>query len=92
MKLRDVIQVLEQLHSSLMDIALPELDGIATLAEIRRDETLRHIAVFVVTASAMSGDREKILRCGFDGYIPKPIEHELLLETLRGAMETERDS
>jgi CheY-like chemotaxis protein len=71
----------------LMDIALPELDGIAALAEIRRDETLRDITVFAVTASAMTGDREKILAYGFDGYISKPIEHELLMETLRGAFE-----
>jgi len=71
----------------LMDIALPQLDGIAALAEIRHDETLRHIAVFAVTASAMTGDREKILAHGFDGYISKPIEHELLLEALRGAFD-----
>jgi signal transduction histidine kinase/CheY-like chemotaxis protein/CHASE3 domain sensor protein len=71
----------------LMDIALPELDGIAALAEIRRDETLRDIVVFAVTASAMTGDREKILAHGFDGYISKPIEHGRLMETLRGVFD-----
>jgi signal transduction histidine kinase/CheY-like chemotaxis protein/CHASE3 domain sensor protein len=71
----------------LMDIALPEIDGIAALAEIRRDEALRDIPVFAVTASAMTGDREKILAHGFDGYISKPIEHALLMEALRGALE-----
>jgi signal transduction histidine kinase/DNA-binding response OmpR family regulator/CHASE3 domain sensor protein len=71
----------------LMDIALPELDGIAALAEIRREETLRDIIVFAVTASAMTGDREKILAHGFDGYISKPIEHGRLMETLRGVFD-----
>jgi len=70
----------------LMDIALPGMDGIAALAEIRRDETLRGIPVFAVTASAMTGDREKILAHGFDGYISKPIEHDLLMKTLREAL------
>ena len=70
----------------LMDIALPDVDGMAALAELRRDETLRDIAVFAVTASAMTGDREKILAHGFDGYISKPIEHDLLTETLREAL------
>ena len=70
----------------LMDIALPEVDGIASLAELRRDEALRDIAVFAVTASAMTGDREKVLSHGFDGYISKPIEHDLLAETLREAL------
>ena len=67
----------------LMDIALPDVDGIAALVEIRKDEPLRDIAVFAVTASAMTGDREKILA---HGYISKPIEHDLLTETLREAL------
>jgi CheY-like chemotaxis protein len=72
----------------LMDIALPEVDGIAALAEIRRDEALQDIPVFAVTASAMTGDREKILAHGFDGYISKPIDHEVLMKAVRGALET----
>ena len=73
----------------LMDIALPEVDGIAALAEIRRDEALRDIPVFAVTASAMTGDREKILAHGFDGYISKPIEYEVLMRAVRGALDTQ---
>jgi signal transduction histidine kinase/CheY-like chemotaxis protein/HAMP domain-containing protein len=70
----------------LMDIALPEMDGIAAFGEIRRDEALRDITVFAVTASAMSGDREKILAHGFDGYISKPIDPDSLLRMLRQAL------
>ena len=70
----------------LMDVALREVDGIVALAEIRRDEVLRDISVLAITASAMTGDSERILAYGFDGYISKPIEHDLLAETLREAL------
>lgn len=67
----------------LMDLALPVIDGFAALTEIRKDEALLHIPVVVVTASAMKGDRDKILAHGFDGYISKPIEEEMLTRTLK---------
>jgi two-component system cell cycle response regulator DivK len=70
----------------LMDIALPVMDGLQAIAEIRTDEALRDIPVFAVTASAMTGDRETILAHGFDGYISKPIDHELLMTTLTEAL------
>jgi signal transduction histidine kinase/response regulator RpfG family c-di-GMP phosphodiesterase/HAMP domain-containing protein len=66
----------------LMDIALPVMDGFAALAAIRDDEALRDIPVVAVTASAMTGNREEILAHGFDGYISKPIDEELLRKTL----------
>ena len=71
----------------LTDIALPGLDGIQALREIRDDEALRHIPVIAVTASAMIGDREEILAHGFDGYLSKPIDHEALLNVLREFLE-----
>ncbi len=49
---------------------------------IREDETLRDIPVVAVTASAMKGNRESILAQGFDGYLSKPIEAELLERTV----------
>ena len=71
----------------LMDIAMPVMDGVQALAEIRADEALRHIPVIAVTASAMKGDRETILAHGFDGYISKPIDAELLKKTLHEALD-----
>jgi signal transduction histidine kinase/CheY-like chemotaxis protein/HAMP domain-containing protein len=71
----------------LMDIAMPVLDGIKALREIRKDDHLRHIPVIAVTASAMKGDRGTILAHGFDGYISKPIDAELLKKTLREALD-----
>lgn len=66
----------------LMDIALPVMDGFAALAEIREDEALSRIPIVAVTASAMKGDRERIIARGFNGYISKPIDEEILRKTL----------
>lgn len=71
----------------LMDIAMPVLDGVQALQEIRRDEALRHIPVIAATASAMKGDGETILAHGFDGYITKPVDAELLKKTLHEALD-----
>ena len=69
-----------QLHHPeliLLDIALPEMSGIELLNLLRKDQALCHIPVIAVTASAMKGDRESFIACGFDGYIAKPIDREL---------------
>ncbi|MEI6492749.1 MAG: response regulator, partial [Verrucomicrobiota bacterium] len=74
----------------LTDIALPGLDGIQALREIRDDEALRHIPVIAVTASAMRGDREEILAHGFDGYLSKPLDHDALINLLREFLDEPR--
>ncbi len=66
----------------LTDLAMPFMDGFAVLAALRKDEALLHIPVVAVTASAMKGDREEILAQGFDGYISKPIDEKVLMQTL----------
>jgi CheY-like chemotaxis protein len=74
----------------LTDIALPGLDGIQALREIREDKALRHIPVVAVTASAMKGDREEILAHGFDGYLAKPLDHDALINLLREFLDEPR--
>lgn len=71
----------------LMDIALPVMDGYEAFAAIREHETLCDIPVLAVTASAMQGNREEILARGFDAYISKPIDHDILLKTLQGILD-----
>ena len=57
----------------LMDIQLPGKDGFALLREIR-DSAYAGLRVLALTAHAMSGDRERAMEAGFDGYITKPID------------------
>jgi CheY-like chemotaxis protein len=57
----------------LLDIQMPVMSGWDVLKEIRNDEKLRDLTVIALTAHAMSGDHEKALAAGFDGYISKPI-------------------
>jgi two-component system cell cycle response regulator DivK len=57
----------------LMDIQLPGKDGFALLQQIR-DSPFSKLRVVALTAHAMTGDRERALTAGFDGYITKPID------------------
>jgi len=58
----------------LLDIQLPEIDGIEVLKRIRENEVTREIKVIALTAYTMRGDKERFEAAGFDGYLPKPIE------------------
>lgn len=66
----------------LMDIALPEMDGIESFKLIRADVHLSKIPVLALTASAMTSDREAILAHGFDAYLVKPIDDTEFFTTI----------
>lgn len=70
----------------LMDNALPGMDGVDAFRAIRKKPELAHIPVIALTASAMKTDREIFLAYGFDGFIPKPIIEEELLQSIRGVL------
>ena len=73
----------------LMDIQLPGKDGFTLLAEIRASDH-RSLAVLALTAHAMSGDRERALAAGFDGYITKPIDIRAFPAQVERALAGER--
>jgi CheY-like chemotaxis protein len=67
-----------------MDVQMPEMSGVEVTAAIRRKEknTGEHIPIIATTASAMKEDKERCLEAGMDAYISKPIEREVLFETI----------
>lgn len=69
-----------------MDISLPGEDGIEAFKSIRNNLDTAHIPVVAVTASVMIHDREAILAYGFDAYIAKPVDAELLFKCIRGVL------
>jgi two-component system cell cycle response regulator DivK len=73
----------------LMDIQLPGKDGYALLQEIRRSPH-PGLRVLALTAHAMSGDRERAMTAGFDGYITKPIDIRSFPQLVARALAGER--
>jgi two-component system cell cycle response regulator DivK len=67
----------------LMDVQLPGIDGVEALARLRRDERTASIPVLALTAQAMSGDRERFLEAGFDGYLSKPVDVTELIQAVQ---------
>ena len=66
----------------LMDIQLPDVDGITVLGRIRADAGLARIPVVAVSASVMPDDRLKIAGSGFDDFVPKPISLKSFVATV----------
>jgi two-component system cell cycle response regulator DivK len=67
----------------LMDIQLPDIDGVEALARLRTDERFSSVPVLALTAQAMEGDRERFLAAGFDGYLSKPVNIAELVATVK---------
>ena len=74
----------------LMDIQLPDLDGVEALRRLRADPRTAAIPVLAVTAQAMRGERDRFLEAGFDGYVSKPVNVRELIGTVRRHCEAGR--
>ena len=83
---RDAIRILRgqpDVDIVLMDIMMPEMDGIDTMREIRKIPELKALPIIAVTAKAMKGDREKCIEAGAWDYLSKPVDPEQMLAVLR---------
>lgn len=58
----------------LMDMMMPEMDGYEAIGKMKTDGEMKNIPVIAITAQAMTGDRERCLAAGADGYISKPVD------------------
>jgi two-component system cell cycle response regulator DivK len=75
----------------LMDLRMPGMSGLEAMHTLHDDEATRHIPVAVLTASAMKGEQERLLREGFDAYMQKPIDPSTFADEVRVLLETMRN-
>jgi two-component system sensor histidine kinase/response regulator len=78
----------EGFDAILMDVQMPEMDGLEATRRIRQQErqTGRHVPIIAMTAHALKGDRERCLDCGMDEYVAKPVRERQLLNALRNVL------
>ncbi|WP_168790328.1 response regulator [Paraburkholderia aromaticivorans] len=72
-----------EVHLILMDIMMPEMDGLTAMGEIRRDPRFAHLPIIALTAKAMANDRTRCLEAGADDYVSKPIDVDKLVALCR---------
>ncbi len=83
---RDAINILMEdpdIDIVLMDIMMPEMDGMETIQEIRKVSRLKNLPIVAVTAKAMKGDREKCIEAGAWDYLSKPVDSAQMITVLR---------
>jgi len=74
------VEVIKEPDMILMDIRMPILNGYDALKIIRKKHP--EIPIIAITAYAINGDRERGLKAGFNEYLPKPVSHKVLMETI----------
>ena len=70
----------------LMDLGLPVMDGWEATRELKQDDSTKHIPIIVLSAHAMTGDRELALASGADDFDSKPIRFERLLDKIEALL------
>jgi signal transduction histidine kinase/CheY-like chemotaxis protein len=83
---KEALELLKQnpsVDAILMDIMMPEMDGIEAIGIIRKDSKYAEMPIIAITAKAMPGDRDKCIEAGASDYISKPVDADQLLSLLR---------
>jgi PAS domain S-box-containing protein len=93
---REAVAAVESQHFDLvlMDVQMPEMDGLEATAAIRQreEQTGDRVPIIAMTAHAMRGDRRRCLHAGMDGYVAKPIRIGQLLDAIRSAVDADADA
>ena len=79
----ELLEENKNIGAVLMDMMMPEMDGYEAIGKMKSNTMLQKIPVIAITAQAMTGDREKCLEAGADGYISKPVNVDELLVLLK---------
>jgi len=87
---REALEMLqwETVDLILMDVQMPEMDGLEATRRIRELErkTGAHVPILAMTANALQGDRDKCLGAGMDGYLTKPVQSNQLYQAIEDVL------
>lgn len=87
-----VLRAMDVLPDAItVDVMMPRLDGVATVAAIRADPVLRHIAVVMVTTQNHPADIQRATAAGVDAYVTKPFDPDFLILTVRDVIARSRN-
>ena len=81
----------ENVDIILMDIMMPEMNGLETIKAIRKNKKLQMIPIIAVTAKAMQEDKEECLKAGANDYLSKPVDYETLVQVVSAWCRKKKD-
>jgi len=84
------LEILEKITPTfiLLDLSMPRMDGWKMLERIRGSSRWSDLVVIALTAHAMTGDEERVMAAGFDGYIAKPFYFGNFLESIKDCLDS----
>ena len=85
---KEALKILEGFAANLIltDLSMPVMDGWVMRSHVKGSPNLKHIPILALSAHAISGDQERALEAGFDGYLTKPVNIQTLLDDIRSAL------